>query len=214
MDRNAFREYFGVSRETLKRLDVYLETLVSWQRRINLVAPKTLDAAWERHFADSTQLARLLPDRPASIVDMGSGAGFPGLVLAILRAEKFAQSAEENVRLFESDQRKAAFLREVSRKTGVRVDVDGARISYDGEGKGFHSVNVVTARALAPMHKLLGYASPFFSADTVGVFPKGRDVEREIEDAQALWSFSYSLVPSVTDEDARIVVVRELTAKS
>lgn len=213
MDREAFRETFDVSRETLKLLDMYSETLAKWQRKINLVAPSTVAEVWQRHFADSAQLARLMPDRPGPHVDLGSGAGFPGLVLAILRAERFGGGEGEKTTLIESDTRKAAFLREVARIINIPVDIDARRIELHSNKGSFDSVNVVTARALAPLDRLLAYSSSFFSSDTIGIFPKGRSVEDEIEEAMKRFDFEYRLVPSMTDPEGRIVVVTRLGPK-
>ncbi|MEO1543824.1 MAG: 16S rRNA (guanine(527)-N(7))-methyltransferase RsmG [Pseudomonadota bacterium] len=214
MNREEFIEYFDVSRETVERLDIYAETLLQWQPKINLISPRTVDELWGRHFADSAQLFSLLPNQPSHTADLGSGAGFPGLVLAIMRAETYADRGEEKVRLVESDQRKAAFLREVSRKVDVAVDIDVSRIEYHANHSSFKTVNTVTARALAPMHKLLGYAVPFFSPATTGLFLKGREVEAEIKDAEDHFAFAYRMVPSVTDPEGRIVVVTNLVPRA
>lgn len=213
MNRDDFCNTFNVSCETYNLLDQYASTLLKWQKTINLVAPKTLGDLWIRHFADSAQLVAQMPDRPCRTVDLGSGAGFPGLVIAILRGEKYAHDAGERVVLVESDQRKAAFLREVSRSVGVAVDIENARIELNSPSNSFDSVNVVTARALAPLDKLLGYASPFLTNGACGIFPKGRGVREEIKQAEARWAFDYRLVPSVTDPEGRIVVVTELGAQ-
>ncbi|MEL7049091.1 MAG: 16S rRNA (guanine(527)-N(7))-methyltransferase RsmG [Pseudomonadota bacterium] len=212
MNRQEFIQYFGVSRETVERLDIYAETLIQWQRKINLISPKTVDDLWGRHFADSAQLFTLFPDEPVSHADLGSGAGFPGLVLAILRAESAVDRGGEKSRLVEVDQRKAAFLREVSRKVDVAVDIDVSRIEYHANHSSLKTVNILSARALAPMHKLLGYATPYFAPGTVALFLKGRDVEAEIKAAQSDFVFEYKLVPSVTDPEGRIVVVTRLSA--
>lgn len=217
--RNAddFARKFSVSRETLGRLGCYDALLGQWQRTINLVAPSTLADAWERHFADSAQLLGLAPPSARRWLDLGSGAGFPGMVLAILLAEH----GDARVALLESDQRKAAFLREVARKTGVTVDIHCERIEKPAtqaklvsretaESGGW---DVITARALAPMPRLLELAAPYFSQDTVGLFLKGREAQAEIAAAQERWAFAAELHPSLTDDDGRIVVVRALRAK-
>jgi 16S rRNA (guanine527-N7)-methyltransferase len=207
---DAFVRLFSVSRETTRRLELYEALLHKWQRAVNLVAAGTLGDVWHRHFADSAQLARLVPHQATSIVDLGSGAGFPGLVLAIVLAER----TPIRVRLVESDTRKAAFLSEVARNTGVAVDILATRIENPETQAKICPVDVITVRALAPLSRLLGLAAPLFAAGTVGLFLKGRDVQREIEEARAGWRFDVELVPSLTEADGHVAVVRELAAKT
>jgi 16S rRNA (guanine527-N7)-methyltransferase len=205
-DAQDFAGAFSVSRETLERLGTYEALLRRWQQTINLVAPSTLPDIWGRHFADSAQLLALAPPGAKRWLDLGSGAGFPGLVVAILLAERGGQ-----VTLIESDSRKAAFLREVARQTGAPVDILCERIE---KGATQAKVDVITARALAPLPRLLDLSAPYFSSDTVGLFLKGREVPSEIEAARRRWQFSVKLHPSLTDPDARIVVVRALQANT
>ena len=206
----AFSEAFGVSRETLEKLETYATLLREWQRTINLVAPATLPEVWKRHFADSAQLFALAPEGARRWLDLGSGAGFPGLVLAILLAERRAG----HMTMLESDSRKAAFLRDVARHCGVSVDILCSRIesasTHDKVGK----VDVVTARALAPLDRLLGLARPFFSRHSIGLFLKGREVEREIDEARGEWRFEVDLITSRTDASGRIAVIRNLAGKA
>lgn len=209
-----FREYFGISRETLDLLKLYEETLRHWQKTINLVAPSTLDNIWQRHFADSAQLLRLAPENVRSWVDLGSGAGFPGMVIAILLAEKQQMDGPPIVRLIESDARKAAFLGEIARRTAVAVDIVHGRIELSSTQANFEPVEVVTARALAPLERLFVLSCRFFGPDTSGLFPKGREVEREIETARKDWSFDVRLEQSLTDKEGRVAIVERLTAKS
>lgn len=236
----AFQETFGVSRETLDRLGIYEALLKSWQRAVNLVSPATLDDVWHRHFADSAQLLALADisspfrgegpragdralkegekiPRPAeapgapSWLDLGSGGGFPGLVLAILLAEKVPDA---RMTLVESDARKAAFLGEVARKTGVAVEIRAERSEKCATQANSRIRNVITARALAPLPKLLGLARPFFSPPSVALFPKGREAEVEIAEARARFDFECRLAPSLTDAEARIVIVRNLAVRT
>ncbi|CFX09629.1 Ribosomal RNA small subunit methyltransferase G [Candidatus Filomicrobium marinum] len=209
-----FIEYFDISRETLELLDLYANTLQHWQKTINLVAPSTLDSVWQRHFADSAQLLKLAPENVTSWVDLGSGAGFPGLVIAILIHGKRGAEAGSVVRLIESDARKAAFLGEIARRTSVAVDIVPRRIELSSTQANFEPVEVVTARALAPLERLLGLAYRFFNDGTIGLFPKGRDVEREIEAARKDWQFDVRLEQSLTDPEGRIAVIEHLKAKS
>jgi 16S rRNA (guanine527-N7)-methyltransferase len=204
-----FAQAFAVSRETLDRLVRYETLLKTWQKTINLVAPGTLPDIWQRHFADSAQLDALAPASAKTWRDLGSGAGFPGLVIAILRAEL----GQTRVRLVESDARKAAFLREVARATGITVDIVAARIESYANSATVQPSDVVSARALAPLTKLLGLAQPFFGPDTVGVFPKGRDLAAELDQAREKWSFTCVVEPSRTDSEAGIAVITQLSAR-
>jgi 16S rRNA (guanine527-N7)-methyltransferase len=167
-----FRAATGVSRETCARFEIYAERLRHWARAINLVSRDSLDDLWRRHFLDSAQLLSFLPpappERPLKIVDLGSGAGFPGLVLAILGAGE--------VELIEADRKKAAFLREVLRATGTRAIVRPARI----ESLAGLEADVVTARACAPLDRLLDYAAPLLAPRGVCLFLKGKQVDREL----------------------------------
>ena len=207
----AFHEVFGVSRETLERLKTYEALLRTWQRTINLVSPATLEDAWHRHFADSAQLLNFSPSDAKNWLDLGSGAGFPGLVLAILLAER---DPNAHMTLVESDSRKAAFLREVARKTGVAVEIRVERSEITATQAKSQIRDAITARALAPLPKLLGLALSFFSPQTVALFPKGREAEVEVEEAKRRFDFDSQLVPSLTDAEGRIVIVRNLAVKT
>lgn len=216
MTPDEFARLFDVSRETIGRLETYADLLKQWQRTINLVAPKTLDDVWHRHFADSAQLYRLIPEHARELVDLGSGAGFPGLVLAIIGAEQSSSSGRSDalrVRLVESDTRKAAFLRDVTRRTGIAVDIMSTRIESITNSASLASVDVITSRALAPLPRLLELSEPLFASDTVGLFLKGKAVNDEIDAAQRTWSFDLALKESVTDADARIAVISHLKRK-
>ena len=191
-----------VSRETLARLDEYVDLLLKWQQRTNLIAPATIGHVWTRHVADSLQLSALAPE--ARIwVDLGSGAGFPGLVLACALAD----TVGARVHLVESNAKKAAFLRETARVLRLPALVHATRIEDFTEGFA-DSPDVVTARALAPLSRLLGYAEPLLKKGVQGLFPKGQDVEAELTDASKCWKIEAVLVPSKTSQDGRIVVIR------
>lgn len=181
----AFQEAANVSRETLAKLSTYLALLEKWQPRINLVGSATLKDPWRRHFLDSAQLVPLLPESTQTLVDLGSGAGFPGLVLAILGVP--------DVHLIESDQRKIAFLREVAAATGTKITAHPARI----EAIQPFPADVVTARALAPLASLIGYALPFLGPRGQCLFLKGGGVEREIAENQRL--ITVDRIPSRSD---------------
>lgn len=182
----------GVSRETQARLEAYAALLVKWQRAINLVAASTLPDLWRRHILDSAKLARLAP-LDALWVDLGSGAGLPGLIVAIMGARE--------VRLVESDARKCAFLREASRITRAPVQIVNARIADVAP----FPADVVTARALAPLPKLLGFAAPFLTPTSVALFPKGQDVAAELTEAYRNWRMQLEKVPSLSDPRASIL---------
>lgn len=205
-----FAEVFAVSRETIDKLVVYEALLRQWQKTINLVAPSTLDHIWSRHFADSAQLFALAPPDAKRWLDLGSGAGFPGMVLAIMLAGR--EGAK--ITLVESDTRKAAFLREVARRTGAAVDIQPERIEKIATQTKLGPVDVITARALAPLPRLLDLAAPAFSPQTMGLFLKGRDAEAELDAARERWAFESTLHPSLSDAGGRIVLVRALQAKT
>jgi 16S rRNA (guanine527-N7)-methyltransferase len=211
----AFQTAFAVSRETLERLRTYADLLSRWQKTINLVAPSTLDEVWHRHFADSAQLWQHRPDDARTWLDLGSGAGFPGLVLAILDAGSGTDTkpAGRHI-LVESDSRKAAFLREVARQTGVVVDILCMRVESPETRAKIGVVDCVTARALAPLPRLLELAAPYFTASTLGLFPKGREVTAEIEEAARAWQFTYALKPSMTGDGSSVLLLKALKPKT
>jgi 16S rRNA (guanine527-N7)-methyltransferase len=194
LDARGFAELVQVSRETLARLEAYAALLIRWSERINLVGRGTLGDLWRRHFLDSAQLRPLLPHAARSLVDLGSGAGFPGLVLAILGVL--------GVELVEADSRKAAFLREAARVTETQVTIRPCRIAAVPP----HPVDVVTARALAPLDRLLEMALPFLGPDTVCLLPKGERAEQELTLTRKSWTMSASLHQSMADP--RGVVLR------
>jgi len=193
-----------VSRETAARLDRFVELLLRWQKNINLIAPSTIETVWTRHIADSLQLLALAPEAKRW-VDLGSGAGFPGLVIACALASK----AGAIVHLVESNAKKAAFLREAVRHTGAPALVHAVRI--EEFVKNFREPpDAITARGLAPLKLLLKLADPLLKSGAVGVFPKGQDVDVELTEASRYWNIDAKLVPSKTDSRSRIVVVRGL----
>jgi len=199
-DRARAVALFGdsVSRETWDRLDRFVALLLKWQKTTNLVAPSTLQNLWTRHVADSLQLLDLAPAANRWI-DLGSGAGFPGLVIAC------ALGPTGEVHLVESNQKKASFLREAARVLALPAIVHAGRIEDLVAEKPF---DVVTARALAPLDRLIGYAIPLLTTGAVGLFPKGQDVGAELTQASKSWSIEAELIPSKTDPHGRIVVVR------
>ena len=196
LSREAFGEQLGVSRETLERLTVHLDLLRRWQPAINLVGPATLADPWRRHFLDSAQLVKHLPDAAANLADLGSGAGFPGMVLALLGVH--------GVHLIEANRRKAQFLREVARATGARVAIHAARI----ERMQGWPADVITARALAPLPRLLELAQGFLSADSVCLLLKGRSAERELTEARGSWHMVSAMFPSLSEPNGIVVQLR------
>jgi len=191
-----------VSRETEERLDRYVQLLLRWQSKINLLSPSTLPELWTRHVADSLQLIPLAPQ--ARIwADLGSGGGFPGLPIAL------AGEAGTMVHLIESNGKKAAFLREAVRVTGARAVVHHERTEKFGESC-VETVDAVTARAVAPLKTLCDQAFPLLRGGAIGVFPKGQDVDVELTHAAKYWRLDVSKVPSKTSPGGSIVVVRSL----
>lgn len=193
-----------VSRETLARLDAVAELLTRWQKTINLIAPASLPQLWTRHIADSLQLLDHAPTTARRWVDLGSGGGFPGLVVAAALAER--EGAQ--VHLVESDTRKAAFLREAARTASLPVSVHARRIE-DVAGALAPGTDVVSARALAPLPKLLDLAAPLLAAGALGLFPKGKEAEHELTDAGKGWTLDAELKVSRTDPLGRILVIKQ-----
>jgi 16S rRNA (guanine527-N7)-methyltransferase len=193
-----------VSRETAIRLDRLVALLLRWQSKTNLIAPSTIPELWTRHVADSLQLLAPVPDARIWL-DLGSGAGFPGLVLACALADQPGSM----VHLVESNAKKAAFLREAIRVTRAPAMVEPVRIEDFARNQEL-KVDVVTARALAPLDRLLQLAYPWIERGAQGLFLKGQDVEAELTKASKYWTIAASLVASKTSLDSRIVVVRSL----
>jgi 16S rRNA (guanine527-N7)-methyltransferase len=194
-----FQAATGVSRETLERLEIYAGLLRRWQRAINLVGPETLPDLWRRHFLDSAQLHSLIPSGARGAVDFGSGAGFPGLVLAILGVP--------DVHLIEADTRKSAFLREAARLTETPVVLHTGRI----EQLPPFPVDFATARAVAGLDRLLGYTEPYLAlSDPIrfrALFLKGRSAEQELTAARKAWNMKVTRVPSSAGGEGVILIL-------
>lgn len=190
-----------VSRETAADIDRYLSLLLKWQGVKNLVGGSTLPDALNRHIKDSLQLLPLAPANATRWIDLGSGGGFPGMVIAI--ALKTKPSAV--VHLIESDHRKCAFLRAVARETGARAVVHCGRI--EAVLPTLPPAEVITARALADMEQLMDWAAPTIERGAVGLFLKGRDVGAELTQLTRYSKFFFKLVPSTTASDAAVVLV-------
>jgi len=198
MTEVGFAALAGVSRETIHRFARYLELLRRWQTRINLVSKASLADPWRRHFLDSAQLFPLIAPASARLYDIGSGAGFPGLVLAIMGLR--------DVHLIEADQRKAEFLREAARITGAHVSIHVVRAEQFSPADG----DFVAARGCAVLAELLGLAKPLLKPSGICIFLKGKGVDAELTDARKIWSMKISRLPSKSDPEGTILRLEEL----
>lgn len=194
-----FAREIGVSRETLARLKAYVGLLTDWNARHNLVSTASLADVWKRHVWDSAQLAEFIPAEAKSLVDLGSGAGFPALVIAALRPDL-------HVVLTESIAKKCRFLEAAAERMGLKVEVRNGRI----EEASREVFDVVTARACAPLVKLLSYAQAFQGKATINLFLKGQSVEDELTEAHKSWRMKVQRHPSRSDPSGVILEVREL----
>jgi 16S rRNA (guanine527-N7)-methyltransferase len=192
----------SVSRETRRQLEILVETLERWQKAINLIGRTTIDEVWERHVLDSAQIGPLIPAEAKTLADLGSGAGFPGLVVAAMRPDL-------SVTLIESDARKAAFLGEASRRMGLhpQPNIVIGRIETVPPVK----ADVVTARALAPLKKLLEWAHGHRTSTAICLFHKGKDWQVEVSEAMKEWDFPLDPITSITDRDAVILRIGPYT---
>lgn len=189
-----------VSRETMTRLARYEDLLRKWNPAINLIARSTVDSIWDRHFRDSIQVFDVAPESAKSWADLGSGGGFPGMIAAILAAE---ERPHQHVTLVESDQRKAAFLATVARETGVDVTIISERIE-DVEPLG---ADILSARALAPLSRLLEHAERHLAPGGIALFLKGAAWREEVQQALESWRFTYENGVSVTDPAATVLTI-------
>jgi len=202
VSRESFAQKFEVSRETMEQLDEYEALLQKWNPKINLVSRNTLDEIWHRHFADSAQLYQYIDNSAVSWLDFGSGAGFPGLVVAAMAREKYP---ELTFTLVESDHRKAAFLLTVSNALKLKTKVITERI----ESLQPQSADIITARAVAPLEQLLNWAAPHAHKSTVLLFPKGNSYESELTAARKHWHIEAEVIPSVTDSGSVILRIED-----
>ncbi|MDG1377120.1 MAG: 16S rRNA (guanine(527)-N(7))-methyltransferase RsmG [Yoonia sp.] len=193
-----------VSRETMERLERFAALTRKWNPSINLVAKSTIPDLWDRHIVDSVQLYPLAPARPRHWLDIGSGGGFPGIIMAAISAEK---SPETRFTFIESDQRKSTFLRTAARELGLRVNVIASRIEETEP----QSADVVSARALSALTDLLPLISLHLAPDGTAILPKGKTHQQEIDVAKEVWSFDVASHQSMTDEQARILVVKGIS---
>lgn len=205
VDAESFSAATHVSRETMEQLAQYESLLIKWQRSINLVARSTLDNLWQRHMLDSAQIANLAPESACSWVDLGSGGGFPGLVVAILLRDR----SNFKMHLVESDQRKGIFMREVIRATGAPAKVHTARIEVFARESDLKP-DVVSARALATLDRIIEWAYPLFEPETIGLFLKGQGLEDELTSARKGWIFEETVIPSLSDPSGSVLQLRGL----
>lgn len=203
LDAQALLDRFNVSRESCQKIDTYVSLLLTWQQRINLIGPATVASVWDRHICDALQLLPHLPPGTRSLAELGSGAGIPGLVLAM--------AAGLDAHLYESNGKKAAFLREAARQTGTRAVVHNVRLESLKGGAGIPEVQCVVARALAPLPLLLDYAEPFLSRGALGLFHKGQDVDVELTQATKYWKLALAKHASHCDSRGVILEIREAT---
>ena len=200
---DAIADHYGIAKPQMQRLEIYLSLLVKWNKAINLVGPSTLQDPWRRHIADSLQLVRFISEsknhtaisRDDEILDLGAGAGLPGMILAIATGQR--------VTLVESNQKKANFLTTVSRETQTNVSVVCQRI----EAVDPAPYQTIVSRALAPMSTLIEMSRPFISTDSILIFPKGDKVEEELTESAKKWILTYKMHPSDTDPRGQIVVI-------
>ena len=200
----------NVSRETLADYAAWHAHLRKWNAKINLVAPSTLESFWGRHALDSQQICPYLPQTAQIILDLGSGAGFPGIASAI-HVKQSADSLGQggHVHLVESAGKKASFLKTVIRELGLPATVHSERI----EALPPMRADVITARAFAPLPRLFDYALPHIHKDTLFILPKGEKAADEIENAQQAWTFSLETVKSITQDGASLLIIKDLAPK-
>jgi 16S rRNA (guanine527-N7)-methyltransferase len=196
-----FAQAADVSRETLARLKAYAGLLTEWNSRHNLVSQASLDDLWRRHFWDSAQLAPLIPATAKSLVDLGSGAGFPGLVLA-----EMLRGRGPRVVLYESIGKKARFLAEIADRLKLDVEIRNARI----EAASPSPFDVITARACAPLDELLPYAQRFWGRGAIALFLKGQNLEVELTQARKSWRIKEQRHPSRSDPSGTILEITEM----
>jgi 16S rRNA (guanine527-N7)-methyltransferase len=201
-DRQAALRLVPVSRETEDRLAAFVDLLERWRNKTNLIADSTFASVWTRHIADSAQLIALAP-KAARWIDMGSGAGFPGLVIAI----QLADVPGALVHCIESDQRKCAFLREAARSTGAAAAIHPLRVEAI-EPSSLGAVDAVTARAFAPLPLTLKLATPWLERGATAVFPRGESAREQIAALPEATAYAIEALPSVVNPKASILRMR------
>ena len=200
-------EKYNVSRETISLLKAYETSLIEWQNKFNLVSNTTLADAWNRHFVDSLQLLPLIPNETKLVYDFGSGAGFPGMVLATVLKDR---TPYLKFKLVESIKKKTLYLNFVKEQLGLNnVEILNDRI----ENLPLEKADVITSRAMCSLTELLGYAAKFNGKNTKCIFPKGKKHQEEIAEAQKKWNFKCEIIPSITNAESAILVITNLSSK-
>ena len=199
-----FCDTYNVSRETFDKLKHYQSMLIEWQDKFNLVSSSTLEDAWNRHFLDSAQLFSLIPNQAKILYDFGSGAGFPGMVLAIMANEKMPNL---QVSLIESTTKKTLYLNAVKAETNTNVTILNDRI----EKLRLPQADVITSRAMASLTELLGYAYRFCKKESLCIFPKGKKYAEELAEAHKHWKFKCQIIASSQSDEGKILVITDLS---
>jgi 16S rRNA (guanine527-N7)-methyltransferase len=193
--------YKYVSRETIPLYEKYIELIKKWNRKTGLVQENTLSSIWHRHILDCLQIIPYISDKTISILDIGTGGGFPGIVLSI--------AGYNNIHLCESNIRKCVFLEEVIRQLNLSAKVINSRVEKIDQ-----KYNVIVSRACASLDQLLSYMfNVSRETNSIGIFLKGKTAEIEIESAQKEWDFNFELSPSITSEDSKIIIIKTLQSK-
>ena len=199
-------EKYNVSHETIEQLKLYLSLLQEWQSKFNLVSKSSLEDAWNRHFLDSAQLFQYIPQSAQTLVDFGSGAGFPGMVLAIMAKEK---TPYLKISLVESIKKKTMYLNEVSCQTDTQVNIINDRIENLKKTK----FDVITSRAMTALKDLLLYAAPFCHDKTVCIFPKGKNYALELSEAHKIWHFKCHIEANEISDEGKILIITDIAKK-
>ncbi|OUR80462.1 16S rRNA (guanine(527)-N(7))-methyltransferase RsmG [Alphaproteobacteria bacterium 46_93_T64] len=199
MDEQEFLKLTDVSRETMDKFETYVALLKKWQKAINLVSKATLPDVWERHVLDSFQILKYAPSTGGVWIDMGSGAGFPALIVAM--------ASDFDVHVIESDQRKCQFMREVSRETSTPITIHTKRIDAVEP----FPATVISARALASLEKLLEFADPFSTQDTLLLYLKGQDVDAELTNAAKCWRMDPIKHQSLSSSEGSVLELRNVS---
>ena len=202
---DKFCSFQYVSRETFEKFEIFNETLIKWQKSINLVSNSSLKHVWTRHFLDSAQLYNFTKEVNGNILDMGSGAGFPGIILAMM--------GNDNINVVESDQRKCTFMREVARLTNTNLEIYNCRI----EELQFINPDLIVSRALAPLKKLINYVENHIYKNKLStkkmpnmLFLKGKLYNEELNELKKIRKFEFKVYPSITDEHGKIIFINNL----
>ena len=201
-----FAEKYNVSCETIEKLKTYQELLLEWQKKFNLVSNSSLQNIWERHFEDSIQLFDYIPDNAEKLIDFGSGAGFPAMVLAIIAKEK---TPYLKVVLTDSIKKKTVYLNEVANKTNTDVEIVNDRIENISNQK----YDVITSRAMTSLSDLLKYSYPFCHKETLCIFPKGKNYALELKEAHLKWKFKCEIKASEQSEEGKILLISNIKKK-